>query len=354
MLETSTRLLSLLSLLQARREWAGTELAERLGVGVRTIRRDIDRLRTLGYPVHATPGSAGGYRLGAGAKMPPLLLEDDEAIAVAVGLRTAATGNVTGIEETSARALAKLETLLPSRLRRRVNALSAATVPLVGAGSTVDAETLTVIAGACRDRATLRLTYRTHQGTSSGRSVEPHRLVSTGRRWYLVAWDLERQAWRTLRVDRIEPRPSTGARFTPREPPDSDLATYVSQAISSMPYRYRARVTLHAPMAVVAERVPPTVGTLQALDEHTCQLDAGGNRLEEIAIYIAAIGADFEIHHPPELTDHVRELAERFTRAAAGSARLSIGAPETNSPQPSRPPRPSAHRSSRASPSPRG
>jgi predicted DNA-binding transcriptional regulator YafY len=329
MLETATRLLSLLSLLQARREWTGAELAERLEVGMRTIRRDIDRLRTLGYPVHATPGSSGGYRLEAGARMPPLLLDDDEAIAVAVGLRTAATGNVTGIEETSVRALAKLETLLPSRLRRRVNALSSATVPLLGGGPAVDPETLTVIASACRDRETLRFTYRSHYGAASGRTVEPHGLVPTGRRWYLVAWDLKRCAWRTLRVDRIETRPSLGARFTPREPPADDLAAYVSEAISSRPYRYRARVTLHAPIAIVAERIPPTVGTLQVIDEHTCRLDAGGNRLEEIAIWIAAIGADFEIHHPPELTDHVRELAERFTRAAAVSAGVSLGAPRT-------------------------
>ncbi len=325
MLETSTRLLSLLSLMQARREWTGAELAERLDVGVRTIRRDIDRLRTLGYPVLGSPGSAGGYRLGAGATMPPLLLDDDEAIAVAVGLRTAATSSVAGIEETSVRALAKLETVLPSRLRRRVNALSAATVPLVGAGPTVDPELLAVIAGACRDRETLRFGYRTHQGASSGRTVEPHGLVATGRRWYLVAWDLERQAWRTLRVDRIETQPSTGVRFAPREPPDRDLAAYVSEAISSSPYRYRARVTLHAPIAVVGERIPPTVGTLQALDEHTCQLEAGGNRLEEIAIYIAAIGVDFEIHHPPELTTHVRELVERFARAVAVSEGVSVG-----------------------------
>ncbi|MDQ6822572.1 MAG: YafY family transcriptional regulator [Actinomycetota bacterium] len=329
MLETATRLLSLLSLLQARREWTGAELADRLEVGVRTIRRDIDRLRTLGYPVHATPGSSGGYRLEAGARMPPLLLDDDEAIAVAVGLRTAATGNVTGMEETSVRALAKLETMLPPRLRRRVNALSSATVPLLGGGPAVDPETLTVIASACRDRATLRFTYRSHQGTASGRTVEPHGLVPTGRRWYLVAWDIKNRAWRTLRVDRIETRPSLGARFTPRDPPADDLAAYVTQAISSSPYRYQARVTLHAPIAKVAERIPPTVGALQVIDEHTCQLDAGGNHLEEIAIWIAVIGVDFEIHHPPELTDHVRELGQRFTRATAVPPEVSLEAPRT-------------------------
>ncbi len=317
MLDTSTRLLGLLSLLQARREWSAAELGERLDVGVRTIRRDIDRLRTLGYPVLGTPGRAGGYRLGAGAKMPPLLLDDDEAIAVTIGLRTAATSSVAGIEETSLRALAKLETLLPSHLRRRLNALNIATVPIAGAGPTVDPQILTLIAGACRDHETLRFSYRTHQGASSRRTVQPQALVSTGRRWYLVAWDVEPQAWRTLRVDRIETLPTTGARFAAREPPDRDLAAYVSHGITASPYRYRARVTLNAPIATVAERISPTVGTLEPIDEHTCRLDAGGNHLEEIAIWIAAIGADFQIHHPPELATIVREIAARFNRAVA-------------------------------------
>jgi predicted DNA-binding transcriptional regulator YafY len=188
-LETSARLLSLLSL-QARRDWSGPELAERLEVGVRTIRRDVERLRTLGYPVHARSGVAGGYRLGAGAQLPPLLLDDEEAVAVAVGLRTAAGGTVTGIEETSMPVLAKLEQVLPSRLWRRVNALVSHTVPLTGSWPTVDPRTLALIAAACRDHEGLRFGYRSDRGTSSRRSVEPHRLVHTGRRWYLVAWGL--------------------------------------------------------------------------------------------------------------------------------------------------------------------
>ncbi len=320
MLGTSARLLSLLVLLGARRDWTSAELAERLQVGVRTIRRDIERLRTLGYPVAGTAGTAGGYRLGPSVTMPPLLLDDDEAVAVAVGLRTVAITSLTGIEETSVRALVKLETLLPSHLRRRVSALGSATVPLIGAGPTIDPETLVLIANACRDRQTLRFRYRTHHGDSDVRSVEPHGLVPTGRRWYLVAWDLQRQAWRTLRLDRVESPPSTGARFIPRDPPDQDLAAYVSRAVSSGAYRYQARVTLHAPMSSVAEQVPPTVGTLEAIDEQTCQLDAGANSLTEIANYVAAIGVDFEIWYPAELIDHVSQLADRFRRAAALSA----------------------------------
>src|SRR3954470_560538 len=196
-LETSARLLGLLSLLESRRTWTGPELAARLEVGVRTIRRDVGKLRTLGYPVHADPGVAGGYPLPARAPPPPLLLDDDEAIAVAVGLRTAAGGSVAGIEETSVRALAKLEQVLPSRLRRRVGALDAYTVPMPGPGPTVDAEALATIAAACRDNEGLRFAYRSADRTASRRQVEPHRLVYLNRRWYLVAWDTAREAWRT-------------------------------------------------------------------------------------------------------------------------------------------------------------
>src|SRR5215217_3859997 len=234
MLATSARLLRLLSLLQSRRDWSGAELADRLAISARTVRRDVERLRDLGYPVHATRGIAGGYRLGAGAALPPLLLDDEEAVAVAVGLRTAASGGVVaGIEETSVRALAKLEQVLPSRLRRRVNAVAAYTVPFEGWGPTVDAETLTAIAGACRDLVRLRFGYRAPDGTTSRRLVEPHRLVHTGRRWYLAAWDCDREDWRSFRVDRIEPRLSTDRRFEPREPPHGDAAKYVARSISS-------------------------------------------------------------------------------------------------------------------------
>lgn len=216
MLETSARLLRLLSLLQAHREWSGAELAGRLDVTPRTVRRDIDRLRELGYPVHSAPGTAGGYRLGAGAELPPLLLEDEEAVAVAVGLRTAAAGGVEGIEEASVRALAKLEQVLPHRLQRQVGALNAFTVPLLGSGGPrVDPNLLTELAHACRDCRRLRFDYTSHDGTVSRRTVEPHRLVFARRRWYLVAWDAGRADWRTYRADRLTPTPPHGPRFTP-------------------------------------------------------------------------------------------------------------------------------------------
>jgi predicted DNA-binding transcriptional regulator YafY len=316
MLETSARLLRLLGLLQTRRDWPGTELAERLAVDVRTVRRDVDRLRSLGYPVHGTTGTAGGYRLGAGAALPPLRLDDDEAVAVAVGLRTAAGGTVVGIEETSVRALAKLEQLLPSRLQHRVHALGSVMVPMSSRAAAVDPATLTLIATACRDHDRLRFDYRGHNGAASLRTVEPHRLVHTGRRWYLLAWDSDREDWRTFRVDRMGPHTPTGPRFTPREPPDPDVAAYTSRAVSTTVYRYRARCTMHAPAAVVADRIPPTVGVVEPIDEHTCRLDTGANSLDVLAVHIALIGADFEVHEPPELIDTVRAMAARLGRAA--------------------------------------
>jgi predicted DNA-binding transcriptional regulator YafY len=317
MLETSARLLRLLSLLQARRDWSGAELAERLGVSARTVRRDVERLRGLGYPVHATSGVAGGYRLGAGAALPPLLLDDDEVVAVAVGLRTAAGGSVAGIQETSVRALVKLEQVLPSRLRHRVNALWTSTVPVPvpADGATVDAEVLTAIAGACRDHQRLRFDYRDHAGSASVRTVEPHRLVCWGRRWYLLAWDTDRNDWRTFRVDRLQPRTPTGPRFTPRDLPDDDVAAHVTRGVWSAGWRYRARVTLHAPAETVAERIPPAVGLLQAVDTRTCVLDTGADTLDTLAVYLSMLGVDFEVGEPPDLVEHIRKLADRYSRA---------------------------------------
>ena len=317
MLETSVRLLRLLSLLQARTSWTGPELAERLEVTARTVRNDVERLRRLGYPVHASPGAAGGYRLGAGARLPPLLLDDDEAVAVAVGLRTVAGRGVGGTEESSVRALAKLEQVLPSRLRRRVKALQAYTVPFDHRGPTVDPETLTTIAGACRDQVRLRFTYRSHDGTATRRLVEPHRLVHTGRRWYLAAWDCDREDWRSLRVDRIGSRPSTDRRFEPREPPYGDAAKYVARSISSQRDRYQATVILHAPLDAVADRVPHAVGTLEAIDDHSCLLRTGADWLGGLAVYVANIGVDFTVVEPPEFAARVRKLAAMFTSAAS-------------------------------------
>jgi len=321
MLETSARLLRLLSLLQARRDWTGADLADRLGVSARTVRRDVERLRDLGYPVHATRGTDGGYRLGAGAAMPPLLLDDEEAVAVAVGLRTAAGGAIAGIEETSVRALAKLEQVLPSRLRRRVNALQTYTVriPPDSPVPTVEPAVLTVLAACCRDHERLRFDYRDHDGSASVRTVEPHRLVNWGRRWYLVAWDVDRRDWRTFRVDRIAPREPTGPRFPPRDLPDDDIAAYVSRRVSAAAWRWRARITVHAPADVVTERINPAVGVVEAVDEHTCVLVTGADSIDVIAVYASLLGVDFEVTEPPELVEYVATLAGRYARAAGAA-----------------------------------
>jgi predicted DNA-binding transcriptional regulator YafY len=315
MLETSARLLGLLSLLQTRRSWTGPELAGRLEVGVRTIRRDVDKLRSLGYPVEAAPGVAGGYRLGAGADLPPLLLDDEEAIAVAVGLRTAAGGTVSGIEETSVRALAKLEQVLPSRLRRRVSALQAYTVPLMSGGPTVDADVLATIAAACRDHEGLRFSYEAHDGTAARRDVQPLRLVHLYGKWYLVAWDVVRDDWRTFRVDRMTSSLSHGKRFTPRSPPAPDMAAYVQKGVRATRSRYQARVILHAPIDEVRDRVPPWAGTLEPIDDERCELNASSDWLGGLAVYVAGIGVDFTVVEPEEFAEEVRRLADRFARA---------------------------------------
>jgi predicted DNA-binding transcriptional regulator YafY len=310
MLETSARLLKLLSLLQLPREWSGAALASELGVGVRTVRRDVDKLRNLGYPVDAVPGVAG-YRLGAGTALPPLLLDDDEAVAVAIGLRAAATGSVAGIEESSVRALTKLEQVLPSRLRHRIKLLQAIAVTPSG-GAVVQPDVLLAVAAASRDRQRLRFDYRSHDGSTSIRTTEPHRLVHTGRRWYLVAWDVDRVDWRTFRLDRLDPRIPTGPRFTPREVPDLDTT---ARGVASGGYRYQARFLMHAPADQIADRLAPSVATVTPLTDTTTQVDTGANSLDELALHIGLLPYPFEIQSPPELIEHVRTLITRLTAA---------------------------------------
>jgi predicted DNA-binding transcriptional regulator YafY len=317
MLQTSARLLRLLSLFQAQRYWSGAELSRRLAVTGRTLRRDVDRLRSLGYPVHSTSGVEGGYQLGAGATLPPLLLDDDEAVAVALGLRTSAQGGVSGIEEASVRALLKLEQVLPLRLRHRVAALHGFVVPLERHGPTVDARLLSMIAGACRDCDGIRFKYQDRAGSPSLREVEPHRLVHTGYRWYLVAWDIGRKDWRTFRIDRIEGRPKTASRFKARKPPEGDLAKYVSKSLSQAPYPVRARITLHAPLENLTKRIPPSAGLLEAIDQNSCMLQTGSHSLEGIAIHLAWLGVGFRVHEPPELVAYIRGLAERLNTSIA-------------------------------------
>jgi predicted DNA-binding transcriptional regulator YafY len=308
--------LELLSMLQGRRDWRGEELAERLEVSGRTIRRDIDRLRALGYPVESVSGTAGGYRLRAGSAMPPLLLDDEEAIAITVGLRTAARASVAGIEETAVRALVKLEQVLPAHLRRRVRALSSATFALPVAGPTVDHEHLTAIAAACRDSERLRFSYRSRDGTATRREVEPNSLVNHGRRWYLVAWDCGREDWRTFRVDRLARPASTGVRFTARRLPARDPVAYVEQSISGAPNKFEARVTVHAAAEEIARRIPAHWGTIEPIDARSCEYRTGDDDLGWLALRIAMLGVDFDVHEPPELVVQVRLLSARLERAA--------------------------------------
>src|SRR5690348_6632565 len=319
MLETSARLLRLLSLFQTRRDWNSAELAARLGVTTRTIRNDIGRLRALGYPVDARPGVAGGYRLGPGSSLPPLLLDDEETVAVAVGLRTAANGSVAGIEEASVRALAKLQQVLPSRLRHRVSAFAASALPAPSRGPQVDPDVLTLIASACRDHERLRFDYRAHSGTASRRSVEPYRLVNDRRRWYLVAWDTDRAGWRTFRADRIEPRPPAGPRFTPRAlPPDREIAADVARGAGEATWRYRARVIVHAPAAYVRDRLPIPV-EVESLGADRCAFEPGSDHPEMLALYLGMLGADFTTVDAPELVAALETIAERYHRAIEAS-----------------------------------
>jgi len=319
--DTPARLLTLLSLLQTPREWPGGELADRLGVSRRTVRRDIDRLRELGYPVQATKGSDGGYRLVAGKAMPPLVLDDEEAVAIAVGLRAGAGHAVEGVEEASVRALAKLEQVLPARLRHRVSTLQAATTPLAsGDGASIAPETLTVMASTVAGRERLRFAYRAKDGTASRRLTEPYRLVSTGRRWYLVAYDLDRGDWRTFRVDRVSEPFATGARFTPRELPTGSAAEYLRQSMWGWAESYEFSVTFAAPAEFVAARLPGWLGVPEPLEDgRTCRVrGTSGGAPEWTAVRLAMVGCEFTVEAPRELVRSVEELGGRLSRAATG------------------------------------
>ena len=314
-MDASTRLLRLLSLLQVRPDWSGPDLADRLGVTTRTVRNDVERLRTLGYPVSARPGVGGGYRLGAGASLPPLVLDDDEAVAVVVGLRTAVAGTVAGIEEPSVRALAKLEQVLPSRLRHWVDTLRTYVVPSAGSPTPpIDIEILMKVATACRRREALRFDYRRHDGSQTSREVEPHRLVWWLRRWYLVAWDTEREDWRTFRIDRMHPRTPDGPRFEPRDLPDDDIAAYVARGAGSAMWDVASWVTVHAPATSIADRLPPAI-RLEVVDDRTCRIEVGADNPHMLAVYLGMLDADFEVEGPPELVRELRNLSDRYDRA---------------------------------------
>jgi predicted DNA-binding transcriptional regulator YafY len=319
-----TRTLRLLSLLQSRRYWAGAELADRLEVSPRTLRRDIDRLRELGYPVEAQRGVDGGYQLAAGAVLPPLLLDDDEAVAIGVGLHSAIqAGTVTGIEESSLRALSKVIQVMPSSLRRRIDALAEMTVPMPWreSGVSVDAEILVSVAQACRDGERLGFAYTNHSGAPSDREVDPHRLVLLGRRWYLVAWDLNRFDWRTFRLDRLTDPRVTGAHAIPRDLPAENAAAFVRSSIETATSRYQVEVLIDAPAAVVRERVGPW-GTLDDVGSGQCRFHMISDSLDWPTMVLGNAGAEFEVVSPPELVDHLRGRARLFERAMARSRRL--------------------------------
>jgi predicted DNA-binding transcriptional regulator YafY len=315
--ETTSRVLQLLGLLQSRRVWSGDELAQRLGVTTRSVRRDIDRLRYLGYPVLASKGHGGGYQLGAGAALPPLLLDPDEAVAMAVCLRLAAGGSVAGIGESALRALSKLDQVMPSRLRSAVSAVQDATVTLAwtSTDSPVEPDVLMTLARACRDHERVSASYVDRAGNASQRRLEPYQLVTTGKRWYLLAFDRDRDDWRSLRLDRMHDVRAQGSSFVARNAPDA--AEYVRRSISTSPYRYAARVRFFAPASVVAQHFSPSSVTIEADGPDACIVTAGADDPERMVIYFASVGAEFEVLEPPELAGAMESAAERLRRAAS-------------------------------------
>lgn len=312
MLETSARLLRLLSLLQSRPEWPGSELAERLSVNVRTVRRDVDRLRELGYPVIASRGSAG-YRLGAGSQLPPLLFDDEEIVAVSVGLRTISGGPV--IAEAALRAMVKLEQILPSRLRHRLAVLQRTLTSVRPVVPTVEPETLIAVSEACHRHERLRFDYTDNQNRKTRRDVEPHAVINFSRHWYLIAFDVLRDQWRSFRIDRLEPRIPTGPVFVPRQPPEGDFAGYLSSQLSVGAWPWQATVVLHRPAAELADRIWVGMGVLEAVDHTQCLLHVGGDSPAALSWMIISIDTDFTLEGPPELIDHLRELGDRCLRA---------------------------------------
>jgi len=320
---TSARLLRLLALLQTPRDWTGGELADRLEVSPRTIRNDIDRLRALGYPVHATRGSVGGYRLEAGATLPPLLLDDAEAVAVAVGLRTGASGSIAGIEETSVRALAKLEQVLPSRLRRRVSALGDATSAFAVEGPRIDADMLATLAGACRDGTRLRFTYVAKDDRTSQRRTEPSAVVHSGYRWYLVAFDLDRDDWRTFRIDRIKGRVRVAERGRRRTVPGGDPAAFVRQQLrSSSSDELEAlpgSIRVHASAEQVSKRVPSRYASVDPDGDERCTVTTRGPWSRQFLVWMAMLDEPMEVLGPPELLAAAGALAGRLSAASTNT-----------------------------------
>lgn len=318
MADPTARLLALLALLQTAAGRSGRELSERLGVSARTIRHDVERLRDLGYPVEATRGNVGGYRLGSGGKLPPLLLDDEEAVAVTVGLRAAA--GISGIEEAGTRALAKLEQVLPSRLRPTVDALRSTidrgpeNTGTDAPDPEVDGAVLQEVARAIRHVEWLRFDY-----ADELRLVEPYRLLNWQRRWYLVARDPQDGSWATYRVDLMQPRMPTRRRFEPNPLPGGDYTAFAMRTIAASGWIVHARLRIDAPADEVLARINPTVGVVEPIDEHRCVLVTGADSLDTVAVYIGMLMMDFTVESPPELIPRLQLLSERYGRAVAGS-----------------------------------
>jgi predicted DNA-binding transcriptional regulator YafY len=317
MSETTSRVLQLLGLFQSRRVWTGEELADRLGVTTRSVRRDVERLRDLGYPVHASKGHGGGYQLGAGAALPPLLLDPDEAVAMAVCLRLAAGGSVAGVGESALRALSKLDQVMPARLRSQVSAVHDSTVTLTSgrSDSPVEPDVLMSLARACRDHEHVAAGYVDLHGNTTQRRLEPYQLVTTGRRWYLLCFDRDRKDWRTLRLDRMADVRALGSTFTPRQAPDA--AAYVRRSISASPYRFTARVRYHAPQAAIAKAFSQTSVDIEPDGSDKCIVTTGADDPERMVLYLGMPGYEFEVLSPPEVVDAVRTVADRLSRAVA-------------------------------------
>ncbi|GAA3517171.1 putative DNA-binding transcriptional regulator YafY [Streptosporangium album] len=309
---TTERVLTLLGLLQQRQVWTGPELADRLGVTPRTVRRDVERLRTLGYPVHASQGVGGGYQLGPGQDLPPLLLDDEEAIATVVSLLAGAGGAVAG--DATLRALTKLDRVLPTRLRHEVRALSGS-VESFGAGRTpVDPEALMTLARACRDEVEAGFDYPSGSEVRR-RRVEPYRLVASDRRWYLLAYDLDRDDWRSFRVDRMTDVSARTWRFRPRAAPDA--ATYVQEGVASRVYPHQARFLVHASADTVRAQIPASAAVVRRRGSELCEVLSGAASLDFVLMHVLLLGHDFEVLDPPELGRRCRALAERLLSAGA-------------------------------------
>ncbi|MEU6961499.1 helix-turn-helix transcriptional regulator [Streptomyces chrestomyceticus] len=311
---TTERVLTLLGLLQQRQSWTGPELAERLGVTPRTVRRDVERLRALGYPVHAVQGVGGGYRLGRGQELPPLLLDDQEAIATAVSLLAGADGAVTGAGDAALRALTKLDQVLPARLRHEVRALSGSVESFGGGRAPVDPVVLMTLARACRDEVEAGFGYAS-KGEVRQRRVEPYRLVASDRRWYLLAYDLDRDDWRTFRVDRMTDVSARTWRFRPRAAPDA--AAYVQEGVASRVHPHQARFLVHAPADTVRAQIPASAAVVRGHGDGHCEVLSGAASLDAMLLHVLLLGHEFEVLDPPELAGRCHVLAQRLLAAGA-------------------------------------